>query len=168
MIIGMCRGDGARPLEETLEGVRPQIVTISKDANSAVDTVSRQCGALRRYAELKINIQEKNKEVVQFHPKYISQALPFVIPRMVSGPDFFPDRPWRRTEPDAAKVRPAQFCAAFARRVEAPCRCDFTGLPVLPGSMNSLLFCLCPPPLGVYDEQQIEQDNSEVGEFHIS
>ena len=50
---------------------------------------------------------------------------------MVSGPDFYPQRPWRRVYDDAPKVTAPQFCAAFARRVEAPCRTDWTALPIL-------------------------------------
>ena len=76
-------------------------------------------------------VQQKDKEIPQFHPKYISQVLPFTIPRMVSGPDFYHQRPWRRHYDDGPKISAPQFRAAFARRVEAPCRTDWTALPIL-------------------------------------
>ena len=65
------------------------------------------------------------------HYWYFSQVLPFTIPRMVSGPDFFPDSAWRRNIEDAPAVTPTQFCSAFARRIEAPCRTDWTALPII-------------------------------------
>ena len=45
----------------------------------------RQNG-IDRFGDLKIDVT--GSEVVQFHSKYMSQVLPFVIPRMVSGPYF--------------------------------------------------------------------------------
>ena len=50
---------------------------------------------------------------------------------MVSGFDFFPDSCWRRNIEDAQAVTPKQFCSAFARRIEAPCRTDWTALPII-------------------------------------
>ena len=70
------------------------------------------------------------KELVQFHSKYTSQVLPFVIPRMVSGPDYYPDRRWRRCI-DAPLVSPREFTAAFARRAEAQCRTSWDALPIV-------------------------------------
>ncbi len=124
-------GNGARCLEECLDDLRPHSVCLDRSAKACSDTATRQAAAYERYGGLKVQVQQKDKEIVQFHPKYISQALPFVIPRMVSGPDFFPHRPWRRIYEDAPKVTAPQFCAAFARRVEAPCRTDWTALPMV-------------------------------------
>ena len=50
---------------------------------------------------------------------------------MVSGPDFFPESSWRRNIEDAPTVTPKQFCSAFARRIEALCRTDWTALPII-------------------------------------
>ena len=86
---------------------------------------------MERCGDLKVVVQQRDKEIMQFHPKYLSQILPFTIPRMVSGPDFYPHKPWRRHYEDAPKISAPQFCAAFARRVEAPCRTDWTALPIL-------------------------------------
>jgi len=124
-------GNGATSVEACLDDVRPTSVCLDKSAAAAVDPGARRTAAFQRYGELKVEVQQKNKEVVQFHPKYISQALPFVVPRMVSGPDFFPHQPWRRVYEDAPKITAPQFCAAFARRVEAPCRTDWTALPMI-------------------------------------
>jgi len=57
-------------------------------------------------------------------------ALPFVIPRMVSGPDFPGKGKWRRSE-EHAFVSFTDFVRGFARRVENPCHSDWTALPIL-------------------------------------
>ena len=75
-------------------------MTVDRSAASSTDPGSMRLGAMQRfqpksdkqhdavdrYGDLKINV--KGSEIVQFHSKYVSQILPFVIPRMVSGPDF--------------------------------------------------------------------------------
>ena len=50
-----------------------------------------------------LHVQSGSTFQDQWHSKYFSRALPFVIPRMVSGP-YFPHqtRKWRRTEEHAA------------------------------------------------------------------
>ena len=66
----------------------------------------------------------------EFHSKYTSQVLPFVVPRMVSGPDYYPDRRWRR-HADAPLVTPREFTSGFARRAEAQCRTSWDALPIV-------------------------------------
>ena len=57
-------------------------------------------------------------------------ALPFVIPRMVSGPDY-PRRPrWRRVYDDAPVVTPTEFLRGLARRVEGQIRNDHAAIPI--------------------------------------
>ena len=57
-------------------------------------------------------------------------ALPFVIPRMVSGPDY-PKRPrWRRVYDDAPEVTPTEFLRGLARRAEAQIRNDQAAIPI--------------------------------------
>ena len=72
--------------------------------------------------------------------KYISQVLPFVIPFMVSGPDYsFYEKTnrWRRRddprweEAVAPLVTASKFTAAFARRCESQCRQDWNALPII-------------------------------------
>ena len=64
---------------------------------------------------------------------YFSEVLPFVIPGMVSGADFHDEpEPWRcQKHADAPRVPAQRFAQAFARRVEAPCRTDWTALPIV-------------------------------------
>ena len=56
--------------------------------------------------------------------------MPFVIPRMVSGPDYFPEDRWRRHE-KAPLVSSSEFTRGFARRVESQCRNDWTAVPIV-------------------------------------
>eukprot|EP00973_Karenia_brevis_P037731 5205243-Karenia_brevis.AAC.1 len=50
---------------------------------------------------------------------------------MVSGPDFFPDKRWRRISENAPVVTPQACLASFGRRVEAQLRTDWNALPIL-------------------------------------
>ena len=81
-----------------------------------------------RFGDLKSDVI--GSEILKFHSKYMSQVLPFVIPRMVSGPDCFPHCRWRRGE-NVAWVSPMEFCSGFSRRVEASCRKDWNALPMI-------------------------------------
>ena len=70
--------------------------------------------------------------IPQFHSKYFSQILPFVIPYMVSGPDYFPEKPrWRRKHENAPWVSPQVFAAHFGQRAESQCRTDWSALPIV-------------------------------------
>jgi len=122
-------GDGARSLEDCLEDLRPHAMCVDKGVQACSDPATLREGALERYGEL--HVQTGGKEIVQFHSKYFAQILPFVIPYMVSGPDYFPDQRWRRKYADAPWVSPQEFAASFGRRVEAQCRTDWTALPII-------------------------------------
>ena len=78
-----------------------------------------------------LHVQTGSKPIDQWNGKYFSQVLPFVIPRMVSGPDYDPLRRWRRRCDDAPHVSVQSFVAGFARRVEASCRVDWSALPMM-------------------------------------
>ena len=93
-------------------------------------------GAVMRHGS--IHVQTGHKLIPQWEPKYISQVLPFVIPFMVSGPDYAfhdHDSRWRRRDkPDmltAPWVSANQFTAGFARRCESQCRQDWNALPII-------------------------------------
>ena len=86
----------------------------------------------------KIAVQTGHKLISQWEGKYFSQILPFVIPFMVSGPDYvFHDKTnrWRRRDdprfPTAPLVTAAKFTSAFARRCESQCRTDWNALPIM-------------------------------------
>ena len=67
----------------------------------------------------------------QWESKYFSQILPFVFPRMCSGPDFNPDKlKWHRSD-SSAEVTPVEFTKAMARRVEGQIRNDFAAVPII-------------------------------------
>ena len=102
---------------------------LDKSAGAASDPATLRQGAIDRYGEL--TVKTERKEILQFHSKYFSQILPFVIPYMVSGPDFFPGRRWRRLDEYAPWVSPQMFAAHFGRRAEAQCRTDWTALPII-------------------------------------
>ena len=80
------------------------------------------------YGEL--DIQTGNKLLSQWESKYFSLILPFVIPRMVSGPDFRPEDKWRRLKTSPV-VSPQEFLRGMARRVEGQIRNDATAIPIM-------------------------------------
>ncbi len=86
-------------------------------------------GALERYGDLQVHTG--SKLIPQWESKCFSQIMPFVIPRMVSGPDYTPAKRWRRKYDDAPYVGVQSFCAAFARRVEGCCRTNWSALPIV-------------------------------------
>ena len=122
-------GDGARSVEQALVGVRPLSVCADKSTHATTDPASMRESAVGRYGDL--YVQTGHSSLLQWHSKYTSQVLPFVIPRMVSGPDYNPAERWRRTYPDAPYVSTQEFTRAFARRIEASCRTDFSALPII-------------------------------------
>ena len=88
----------------------------------------------------KIGVQTGHKLISQWESKYISQILPFVIPFMVSGPDYsFHEKTnrWRRRDDPrspnqiAPLVSANKFTSAFARRCESQCRQDWNALPII-------------------------------------
>ena len=122
--------DSAASLERCFESLRPQAMCVDRSAASLTDPETLRSGALRRYGDL--HLETGGKMIFQWHSKYTSQVLPFVMPKMVSGPDYYPDRRWRRcTEDGAALVSVPAFVAGFARRVEASCRTDWSALPIV-------------------------------------
>jgi len=104
-------GDGARSVEACLEDLRPQTMCADRSAAACSDPGTQREGAIERYGQL--NVCTGGKEILQFHSKYFSQVLPFVIPFMVSGPDFFPDQRWRRRDENAPWVSPQASFLSF-------------------------------------------------------
>ena len=93
--------------------------------------------------EGRLVVRTGHKLLPQWEGKYFSTILPFVIPYMVSGPDFnFADlkKRWRRGAVGgeasdrflpAPWVAANTFVAGFARRCESQCRRDWTALPII-------------------------------------
>ena len=102
---------------------------MDKSCQASTDPGTQREGALERFGEL--NIQTGGKPIPQYESKYFSQILPFVMPYMCSGPDFFPNRRWRRLFSDAPIVTPQAFLANFGRLVQAQCRSDWSALPIM-------------------------------------
>ena len=50
---------------------------------------------------------------------------------MCSGPDFFPDRRWRRIYSDSPLVTPEAYLKNFGRLAQAQCRSDWSALPII-------------------------------------
>ena len=116
-------------METCLEDLRPHAICTDKSVKACSDPATLREGALERYGELRV--MTGGQKIPQWHSKYLSQIMPFVIPRMVSGPDFFPNDRWRRTFEDAPLVSVQEFTAGFSRRVEAQCRTDWAALPII-------------------------------------
>lgn len=97
--------DGATSLDSCFADLRPQAVCLDKSAATVSDPATLRSEALYAYGD--VHIQTGSRMIFQWHPKYASQVLPFAIPRMVSGPDYYPDREWRRSRQDRPTVRPS-------------------------------------------------------------
>ena len=121
--------DGDASLEQALSNLRPQAVCVDRSVKACSDPATLQSGAMARYGD--VHVQTGSNMIFQWHSKYTSQVLPFVIPRMVSGPDYYPDRRWRRSGDGAPLVSVPAFVSGFARRVEAACRTDWSALPIV-------------------------------------
>ena len=121
-------GDAEQKLETCLDDVRPKAFTLDLKPSDCSNPDSIRGGVLERYGEL--DIQTGNKLLSQWESKYFSLILPFVIPRMVSGPDFRPEDKWRRLETSPV-VSPHEFTRGMARRVEGQIRNDATAIPIM-------------------------------------
>ena len=87
-------GDGDQELDKCLDDLRPTSFTLDLKPSDCTTPDLVRAGALERYGELQVETGAKLES--QWESKYFSQVMPFVIPRMVSGPDFRPDDKWRR------------------------------------------------------------------------
>ena len=107
--------DAATSLESCFAELRPQAICLDKSVQTLSDPATLRTQVFHGYAD--VHVQTGTKMIFQWHPKYASQVLPFAIPRMVSGPDYYPDRVWRRSREDGAVlVAVHDFVSGFARR----------------------------------------------------
>ena len=95
--------------------MRPKAFTVDLKPSDCTTQDAVSEGVLERSGEL--HIQTGSKHLSQCESKYFSQALQFVMPRMVSGPDFKEDEKWCRGV-NSAVVRPMEFNYRMARRIE--------------------------------------------------
>ena len=117
-----------KKMSNCLDGIRPKAFTVDMRPSDCTTPDAVRGGALERYGEL--NIHTGNRFQSQWESKYFSQALPFCIPRMVSGPDFKPGDKWR-CGVDSPLVTPMEFNRGMARRIEGQIRNDATALPII-------------------------------------
>ena len=128
---------GPMAMESCLSSGRPASIVLEQSVEASTDPDALRANAVARTAGLQdgvLNVQTDNKLVPQWHGRYFSQILPFVIPFMVSGPDFefsTGAQRWRRKDAAGFKlpapwVSASTFTAGFARRCESQCRQDWT------------------------------------------
>jgi hypothetical protein len=92
-------GDGGAAASSCLWHNRPHAVAAGVSTGAISDPSSARVAAIMQHG--KIEVQTGHKLISQWESKYISQVLPFVIPFMVSGPDYsFHDKTnrWRRRD----------------------------------------------------------------------
>ena len=121
-------GDGDHELDKCLDDIRPKSFTLDLKPSDCTTPDLVRTGVLERYGELQVQTGAKLES--QWESKYFSQVLPFVIPRMVSGPDFRPEDKWRR-HANTPVATPQEFNRGMARRVEGQIRNDATALPII-------------------------------------
>ena len=112
-------GDSARIVEAAFDNVRPMTFTADKSVASSTDPERLRQG---KFGD--IYVATKRKFMDQWNTKYSSLALPFVICRTFSGPDYDPNAKARRLEDRCCFVNPQLFCQFFSRRCEAQCSVD--------------------------------------------
>jgi hypothetical protein len=127
---------GAMDIETCLSSGRPASLLMETSVQASTTPSALRENAMARSAGITagvLHVQTDAKLIPQWHAKYFSQILPFVIPFMVSGPDFefsTGQQRWRRKKfgsyPDAPWVAASTFLAGFARRCESQCRRDWT------------------------------------------
>ena len=108
-------GDGDLSLEDTLSDRRPVSVVTESSGQASTDPATLRTNTIKRFKgaqdedeephgqlkDGKLTVQTGHNSMNQWNGKYFSQILPFVIPFMVSGPDFeFYEKTkrWRRRD----------------------------------------------------------------------
>ncbi len=81
-------GTGGRTPEASLHEVRPFSITNSVSTSAASEPQGIREGARNKCEDLEMNT--KVEAIVEGDSKYFSQVLPFVLPYIVSGPDYHP------------------------------------------------------------------------------
>jgi len=84
-------GDGEQDLDTCLFDSRPMSAVQEVTSSAASDPATMRSGAIDRLAGQgpgSSTIQTEHEPLPQWQGKYFSQILPFVIPFVVSGPDF--------------------------------------------------------------------------------
>ena len=120
-----------------MEESEPRCCIMDRAPQLAAEEKEMRTEAFRSYAA----VEEKTMELQtgyhmqdQWRGDFISKAMPFTIPRLISGPDFFPGERQSAEPQDGLPLRPAMsptaFLNALARRNEAQCRANWTALPV--------------------------------------
>ncbi len=132
---------GSVDMETCLSSGRPASILMETSTQGNCDVGSLRANAVARAAGVQegvLQVQTGKKLIPQWHGKYFSQILPFVIPFMVSGPDFefsSGEKRWRRKDLPGRERAPwvaaDAFLAGFARRVESQCRQNWTALPIM-------------------------------------
>ena len=122
-------GDRPQNVSNCFNDVRPVAVCLDRKSVSASDPAAMRQGAVERFGDM--HVQTGAKMIHQWHSKYFSQVMPFVMPRMVSGPDYHHEDRWRRKDEGSPYVSVQDFTAGFCRRIEAPCRTDWTATSIV-------------------------------------
>ena len=92
-------GDAPQSVSSNFNEVRPVALCLDRTTASASDPAALRQGAVERFCDL--HVQTGAQKIFQWHSTYFSQVMPFVIPKMVSGPDYDPGLRWRRKFEDS-------------------------------------------------------------------
>ena len=136
-------GDGEISLDNTLADRRPFSVVTESSGQASTDPATLRENTMKRFKAVtttnnneteesieeaqidvdgNLKIQIRPSLIPQWHGKYFSQILPFVIPFMVSGPDYefyAEQKRWRRRDlggPGLTEFLKAPWVSASARR----------------------------------------------------
>lgn len=123
-------GDAATDMDDALLEKRPKSFILDKSPAASSDPDAIRAGGFQRHGD--VHIETGNRFVNQWNTQYTSMTLPFVIPRAVSGPDYFGQARYRRPVAEfAARVTPTEFLRGFSRRVERQIVTNWTAVPLV-------------------------------------
>jgi hypothetical protein len=120
--------EGSVEVSRVFLGVRPHTMVVERSSKNVANPGEQLGAALEKADEMSITTGASM--VPQWETQYFSRVFPFVMPRMVGGPEFSPLRRWRRRG-DAAFVTLKQWTKGIVRRAEGQFRSDWAFIPAI-------------------------------------
>ena len=79
--------EGGQQISEVFRGARPLSIVEERTSDAGVDVAGQRTEVLRQFTPFDVKVEAQY--VKQFHSLYPAQVLPFTLPYMVGGPEYF-------------------------------------------------------------------------------